>query len=138
VISWWVLAHGTSHFFHFMFPPLFPWLMADFGRDVQQWGYDDGVLRVSSIGQALAGFVVDRFARCALARRNRAAFGLGLVLRPPELRDAPRGGHGRGPGQQRLQPADSRPNRRVSTPRLGHAFSVHGSPQPGVAAAPCS
>ena len=24
------LAHGTSHFFHLMLPPLFPWLMRDF------------------------------------------------------------------------------------------------------------
>ena len=24
------LAHGTSHFFHLMLPPLFPWLMKDF------------------------------------------------------------------------------------------------------------
>ena len=24
-------AHGSSHFFHLMLPPLFPWLIKDFG-----------------------------------------------------------------------------------------------------------
>ncbi|MEG0677029.1 MAG: MFS transporter, partial [Comamonas sp.] len=25
------LAHGSSHFFHLLLPPLFPWLIKDFG-----------------------------------------------------------------------------------------------------------
>src|SRR5215211_6746427 len=55
------LAHGTSHFFHLMLPPLFPWLMKDFSLSYT----DVGLLTttffvISGIGQALAGFVVDR------------------------------------------------------------------------------
>ena len=55
------LAHGTSHFFHLMLPTLFPWLMRDFSLSFT----DVGLLTttffvISGIGQALAGFVVDR------------------------------------------------------------------------------
>ncbi len=54
-------AHGTSHFFHFVMPPLFPWLMRDFGLTFTQVGATMTVFFVvSGVGQALAGFVVDR------------------------------------------------------------------------------
>ena len=61
VIGFVGLAHGTSHFFHLMLPPLFPWLMTDFSLSYT----DVGLLTttffvISGIGQALAGFVVDR------------------------------------------------------------------------------
>ena len=56
------LAHGTSHFFHLLFPPLFPWLMPAFGLDFSGIGLTVTVFFVvSGIGQALAGFAVDRF-----------------------------------------------------------------------------
>ena len=62
VISLVGFAHGTSHFFHFMLPPLFPWLMAEFGLGFTQVGLAMTVFFVvSGVGQALAGFVVDRF-----------------------------------------------------------------------------
>jgi len=55
------LAHGTSHFFHLLLPPLFPWLMKDFGLSYTQAGFLMTVFFViSAIGQALAGFVVDK------------------------------------------------------------------------------
>ena len=61
VISLVGFAHGTSHFFHFVMPPLFPWLMRDFGLTFTQAGATMTVFFVvSGIGQALAGFVVDR------------------------------------------------------------------------------
>ena len=31
IISLVGFAHGTSHFFHLMLPPLFPWFMTEFG-----------------------------------------------------------------------------------------------------------
>src|SRR5687767_6012529 len=61
VISLVGFAHGTSHFFHFVMPPLFPYLMKEFGLSFTQAG---GLMTtffvVSGVGQALAGFVVDR------------------------------------------------------------------------------
>src|SRR5512134_3841384 len=55
------LAHGTSHFFHLMLPPLFPWLMKDFSLSYTEAGMLMTVFFVvSGVGQAVAGFVVDR------------------------------------------------------------------------------
>src|SRR6185436_3794287 len=53
-------GHGVSHFFHLMIPPLFPWLMQEFGLSFTQAGTMTAVFFVvSGLGQALAGFVVD-------------------------------------------------------------------------------
>ena len=55
------LAHGTSHFFQLLLPPLFPWLMADFSLSYTRVGLlMTTFFVISGIGQALAGFVVDR------------------------------------------------------------------------------
>lgn len=55
------LAHGTSHFFHLLLPPLFPWLIGEFGLSYSELGLLVSVFFVvSGVGQALAGFVVDR------------------------------------------------------------------------------
>lgn len=135
------LAHGTSHFFHLLLPPLFPALMRDFSL-----GYADlGLLVtaffvVSGIGQALAGFVVDRvgarpvlfgalacFAAAAVAAALAQGFAsLMLAALLAGLGNAP------------FHPADFTVlNKRVSVARLGHAFSVHGvSGNLGWAAAP--
>ena len=54
-------AHGTSHFFHLLLPPLFPWLMPEFNLSFTGIGVVMTVFFiVSAIGQALSGFVVDR------------------------------------------------------------------------------
>src|SRR5438128_11766784 len=55
-------AHGTSHFFHLVIPSLFPWLMAEFGLSFTRAGtLTTAFFVVSGIGQAAAGFAVDRF-----------------------------------------------------------------------------
>ncbi len=55
-------AHGTSHFFHLLLPPLFPWLMRDFGLSFTEVGALMTIFFViSGVGQAVAGFAVDRF-----------------------------------------------------------------------------
>jgi len=130
VISLVGLAHGTSHFFHMMLPPLFPWLMADFALSFTEAGFLMTVFFVvSGIGQALAGFAVDR-----IGARPVLMFGLGtlalsgLVLATagsyPMLMAAAAVA---GIGNSIFHPADfTLLNRRVSPPRLGHAFSVHG------------
>src|SRR5467141_5313070 len=55
-------AHGTSHFFHLVIPSLFPWLMAEFGLSFTRAGtLTTAFFIVSGVGQALAGFAVDRY-----------------------------------------------------------------------------
>ncbi len=141
VISLVGLAHGTSHFFHLLLPPLFPWLMPQFGLTYTQAGFLMTVFFVvSGIGQAVAGFVVDRVgARPVLffgvGMLAVSALVLGLAQSYPMLVLAAALA---GTGNSIFHPADfTLLNRRVSTPRLGHAFSVHGlSGNLGWAAAP--
>ena len=55
------LAHGSSHFFHMLLPPLFPWLIGEFGFSYSELGLLVSVFFViSGVGQALSGFIVDR------------------------------------------------------------------------------
>lgn len=130
VMSLVAFAHGTSHFFHLVIPSLFPWLMADFGLSFTGAGtLTTAFFVVSGIGQALAGFAVDRYG----AQRVLAA-GLSLLTLSAVTLSA---AHGypmliaaallAGAGNAVFHPADYTVlNRRVSRPRLGHAFSAHG------------
>jgi MFS transporter, FSR family, fosmidomycin resistance protein len=130
VISLVGLAHGTSHFSHLLLAPLFPVFMRDFGLSYSDVGLLMSIFFViSGAGQALSGFVVDRigarpvlfaamscFFVAALAASQATGYG-GLVL------VAMLAGLGNAP----FHPADfTILNQRVSAPRLGHAFSVHG------------
>jgi MFS family permease len=124
------LAHGTSHFFHLMLPPLFPWLMADFALSYTQAGFLTTVFFVvSGVGQALAGFVVDR-----IGARPVLLFGIGMLGVSALLLAAASGYGGllvaaavAGIGNSIFHPADfTLLNRKVSGARLGHAFSMHG------------
>ncbi len=141
VISLVGFAHGTSHFFHFMIPPLFPWLMAEFGLSFTQVGLAMTVFFVTSgVGQALAGFVVDRFGALRVLTGGILLLSAsGLVLASAQSFGMLLGAAMvAGLGNSVFHPADfTLLNRRVSTPRLGHAFSVHGlSGNLGWAAAP--
>ena len=124
------LAHGTSHFFHLMLPPLFPWLMRDFSLSYTEAGMLMTVFFVvSGVGQALAGFIVDRvgarpvlFGGILLLALSGIALGLSssysMLLFTAALA---------GLGNSIFHPADfTLLNHRVAQPRLGHAFSVHG------------
>jgi MFS transporter, FSR family, fosmidomycin resistance protein len=123
------LAHGTSHFFHLILPPLFPWLMVEFGLNFTQ----AGVLMttffvVSGLGQALAGFAVDRFGASkvlffGLATLACSALFIGSAMNYPMLI---LGAGLAGLGNSIFHPADyTILNRRISSARLGHAFSAH-------------
>lgn len=135
------LAHGTSHFFHLMLPPLFPWLMQEFSLSFTQAGFLMTVFFViSGIGQALAGFVVDR-----VGARPVLFFGVGTLATSGLVLGLANGYPAlvlaaavAGVGNSIFHPADfTLLNRRVSPARLGHAFSVHGlSGNLGWAAAP--
>jgi len=124
------LAHGTSHFFHLLLPPLFPVFAREFGLSWAELGLLVSVFyAVSGVGQALSGFVVDRhgarpalmvamsfFALASLAAGVAQGYG-GLMLA------AALAGLGNAP----MHPADfSILNQRVSHERIGHAYSVHG------------
>lgn len=135
------LAHGTSHFFHLLLPPLFPWLIGEFGLSYSELGLLVSVFFVvSGVGQALAGFVVDRVGARPVLFLALGSFVLagvsaglaqgyaGLVLASALA----------GLGNAPFHPVDfTILNKRVSAPRLGHGFSVHGiSGNLGWAAAP--
>src|SRR6188768_2485117 len=141
VISLVGFAHGTSHFFHFVLPPLFPYLMQEFGLTFTQVGVlMTTFFVVSGVGQALAGFVVDRVGSLKVLCGGIALLGAsGLVLASaPNYAMLFAGAAVAGLGNSVFHPADfTLLNRRVSTSRLGHAFSVHGlSGSLGWAAAP--
>jgi predicted MFS family arabinose efflux permease len=135
------LAHGTSHFFHMLLPPLFPTFIHDFGLSYSQLGLLVTLFFVvSSIGQVLGGFLVDRsgarpvlfaalscFVLASIAAGLADGFG-GLLLASAFA----------GLGNSPFHPIDfTILNKRVSQPRLGHAFSAHSiSGNLGWAAAP--
>jgi MFS transporter, FSR family, fosmidomycin resistance protein len=124
------LAHATSHFSHLLLAPLFPMFMKDFGLSFSDVGLLMSVFFIiSGSGQAVAGFVVDRvgarpvlfgaialFLAAALVASVTTGYG-GLLL------VAVLAGAGNAP----FHPADfTILNQRVSSARLGHAFSAHG------------
>lgn len=135
------LAHASSHFAHLLLPLMFPVFMTEFGLSYAQLGLLMSVFFVvSGLGQAGAGFVVDRLGArpllfvalgifvlaCVLASRVSGYSGLLLVAALAGL------------GNATFHPVDfTILNQRVSGPRLGHAFSMHGlSGNLGWAAAP--
>lgn len=123
-------VHGVSHFFHLLLPPLFPWLMEDFGLSFTGIGATMTVFFViSGIGQALSGFLVDRLGAARVLGGGIGCFFLAAALLA--LAD----GYAMlmlvaalaGLGNSVFHPADFTVlNRHVSQPRLGHAFAVHG------------
>jgi len=124
------LAHLTSHFFQLILVPLFPWLKVEFGLSYAALGFVMTVIFVVSAGsQAIAGFVVDRFGAGITLIGGLlclAAGTLGFALSPGYpalLASAVFIGLGNGV----FHPVDySLLNARVSLPRLGPAYSVHG------------
>ncbi|MBG6222126.1 MFS family permease [Janthinobacterium sp. CAN_S1] len=124
------LAHGVSHFYHLILAALFIWLKPAFDLSYAQLGLLMTVFFIiSGVGQALAGFVVDRFgARAVLfsgifllgvsalalsTAHSYAALMLGAMLA--------------GMGNSVFHPADyTILNQRVSAARVAYGFSVHG------------
>lgn len=124
------IAHLISHYSQLLLAPLFPWL-----KDAFQVGYTElGFLMtiffvVSCAVQAGSGFVVDRFGPRpilfgGLALLGLAAFGFAASTSYAMLAAfSVLAGIGNGV----FHPVDyTLLNRRVSAPRLGHAYSVHG------------
>ena len=124
------LAHGSSHFFHLILPPMFPWLKAEFGFNYAELGLLMTIFFVvSCMVQASSGFLVDRigarpvlFAGVGLLSlaaltysfsNNYAMLILGAVIA--------------GCGNGIFHPVDyTLINHKVSPANLPYAYSVHG------------
>ena len=124
------IAHGTSHFFHLILAPLFPWIKDAFGLSYAELGFLMTVFFiVSGIGQFLAGFLVDRFGALQVLFGGMALLGLsalGLAMSSSYLMLMFFAGVA-GLGNSIFHPSDfTILNRRVSQSRLAHAFSWHG------------
>ncbi len=124
------IAHATSHFFHLLLVPLFPWLREAFSLSYAELGLLMSVFFVvSGAGQALAGFVVDRIGGwrvllVGLGLLALAAVGFALSNDYPMLVLFAAVA---GLGNSVFHPADFTVlNRRVSPARMAHAFSTHG------------
>ena len=124
------LAHASSHFSHLLLPLMFPVFGTTFGLSYSEMGLLMSVFFVvSGIGQASAGFVVDRLgarpvmfvsvaimALACLVASAATGYG-GLMLAAALL----------GVGNCSFHPVDfTILNQKVSAPRLGYAFSAHG------------
>lgn len=124
------LAHATSHFFQLLLPPLFPWLASEFSLSFAELGSLASLFYlVSALGQAAAGFVVDRigaravmfgglvlFAAAALI--GSMANGYAMLVAAAALS---------GIANSPFHPVDySIINQRISAQRIGHAYSAHG------------
>ena len=124
------MAHLISHFSQLLLAPLFPWLKTEFNVSYAELGFLMTVFFVVSCAvQAASGFVVDKFGPrpvlfAGLALIGVAAFGYSLSTSYWMLAGAAVIG---GIGNGVFHPVNyTLLNRKVSAPRLGHAYSVHG------------
>ena len=124
------LAHGSSHFFHLILPPMFPWLKAEFGFNYAELGLLMTIFFVvSCIVQASSGFLVDR-----IGARPVLFVGVGL-LSLAALTYSQSNGYAMlvlgaviaGCGNGVFHPVDyTLINHKVSPSNLPYAYSVHG------------
>ena len=124
------LAHMISHFSQLLLAPLFPWLKDAFQASYTQLGFLMTIFFVTSCAvQAASGFLVDRHGPRpvlfgGLALVGLAAFGFALATSYTALMGWSLVA---GLGNGVFHPVDyTLLNRKVSTSRLGHAYSVHG------------
>ncbi len=123
-------AHLISHFSQLLLAPLFPWLKDEFNVSYAELGFLMTIFFVVSCAvQALSGFVVDRFGPrpilfAGVSLLGVAAFGYSISTSYWMMAGfAVVAGVGNGV----FHPVDyTLLNRKVSAPRLGHAYSVHG------------
>jgi MFS transporter, FSR family, fosmidomycin resistance protein len=124
------LAHGSSHFFHLVLPPMFPWLKDAFALSYAELGLLMSVFFViSCIAQASSGFLVDR-----IGARPVLFGGVGLLVLAALVYSQSNGyamlilgaviaGFGNGI----FHPVDyTLINHKVSPPNLPYAYSMHG------------
>jgi MFS family permease len=124
------LAHMISHFSQLLLPPLFPWLKDAFHASYTELGFLMTIFFVTSCTvQTASGFLVDRLGPrpvlfAGLALVGAAAFGYAWS---PDYLTMALCSVVAGIGNGVFHPVDyTLINRKVSPPRLGHAYSVHG------------
>lgn len=124
------IAHLVSHFSQLLLPPLFPWLKDALHASYTELGFLMTIFFVVSCSvQTTSGFLVDRFGPrpvlfAGLALISVAAFGYALS---PSYWVMAFFTIVAGLGNGVFHPVDyTLLNRKVSAPRLGHAYSVHG------------
>ena len=124
------MAHAISHFSHLLLVPLFPVFQKEFALSFSQLGFLVTVFFVvSGVGQALSGFWVDR-----VGARPVLFSAIGVFLLAALVAASAQGYSWlivaavlAGLGNSPFHPCDfTILNQRVSTARLGHAFSTHG------------
>ena len=124
------LAHAGSHFSHLLLPVMFPVFVREFGWSYAQLGLLSSVFfMVSGLGQASSGFVVDKVGARPVLLLSLGLFVLACLTAamadsyPAMMAAAVLAGL----GNCAFHPVDfSILNQRVSSSRLGYAFSVHG------------
>ena len=123
-------AHGMSHFYQLLLAPLFPFIKDELGVSYAALGFLVALFyALSALLQPLAGFVVDRY-----GARNVLLGGVALMLAGALLQGLASsyamlaaGAALAGIGNSVFHPADfAILNARVSSARLGYAFSAHG------------
>ena len=124
------MAHMVSHFSQLLLAPLFPWLKTEFSVSYAELGFLMTVFfTVSCAVQAASGFAVDKFGPrpvlfAGLVLVAAAAFGYALSTSYWMLAAAAVVG---GVGNGVFHPVNyTLLNRKVSSTRLGHAYSFHG------------
>lgn len=124
------LAHGSSHFFHLLLPPLFPWLIADFDTSYSQLGAMVSLFFVvSGVGQMLSGFLVDKVGAQRVLLAALSSFVVAGLMAASAQNYAMllAASFFAGLGNAPFHPVDfTILNKRVTAQHIGHAFSVHG------------
>jgi MFS family permease len=130
VIGFIGVAHGISHFYQLILPPLFPAIKDELSISYTALGFAVSLLyAVSGICQTAAGFVVDRFGAHRVLVGGLALCGIGAMLAGlaqsyPMLLVAVVIA---ALGNSVFHPADfSILNGSVSAGRIGRAYSMHG------------
>lgn len=130
VIGLMSLAHGSSHFFHLILPPMFPWLKDAFALSYAELGLLMSIFFVvSCIVQAASGFLVDR-----IGARPVLFAGIGLLALAALTYSQSNsylmlivGAVIAGCGNGIFHPVDyTLINHKVSPPNLPYAYSMHG------------
>jgi MFS family permease len=123
------IAHGGSHFFHLVLPPLFPLLKDAFGVSYTELGLLMSVFfAASGLLQTPAGFLVDRIGAARVLAAGLLLLGLGGVLASlaPSFALLLPAAVLMGLGNSVFHPADyAILGHHVAPSRMARAFSVH-------------